>query len=45
MGFARERGVLLRTLANTVYVMPPYCTDDDDLGAIYAMLGEFISGA
>lgn len=45
MGFARERGVLLRPLGNTVYVMPPYCTDEDDLDAIYAMLGEFISGA
>ena len=44
MGFARERGVLLRPLGNTVYVMPPYCTGDDDLDAIYAMLGEFISG-
>ncbi|MCX8476247.1 MAG: adenosylmethionine--8-amino-7-oxononanoate transaminase [Sphingomonas sp.] len=43
MGFARERGVLLRPLGNTVYVMPPYCTDDDDLDAIYAMLGEFLS--
>lgn len=44
MGFARERGVLLRPLGNTVYVMPPYCTGDDDLDAIYAMLREFILG-
>lgn len=44
MGFARERGVLLRPLGNTVYVMPPYCTGDDDLDAIYSMLREFILG-
>jgi adenosylmethionine-8-amino-7-oxononanoate aminotransferase len=43
MGFARERGVLLRPLGNTVYVMPPYCTGDDELEAIYAMLREFIA--
>ncbi|NWP10299.1 aminotransferase class III-fold pyridoxal phosphate-dependent enzyme, partial [Escherichia coli] len=34
--FALERGVLIRPLGNTVYVMPPYCIDDADLGAIYA---------
>ncbi|NIJ21004.1 adenosylmethionine-8-amino-7-oxononanoate aminotransferase [Sphingomonas naasensis] len=44
MAFARARGALLRPLGATVYVMPPYCIDDDDLGAIYATLGEFISG-
>jgi adenosylmethionine-8-amino-7-oxononanoate aminotransferase len=41
-GFAREHGVLLRPLGNTVYIMPPYCTDDADLDAIYAMLREFV---
>jgi adenosylmethionine-8-amino-7-oxononanoate aminotransferase len=33
------KGVLLRPLGNTVYVMPPYCIDDDDLGAIYEAIG------
>jgi adenosylmethionine---8-amino-7-oxononanoate aminotransferase len=28
--------LLLRPLGNTVYVMPPYCIDNDDLNAIYA---------
>ncbi|PZP19343.1 MAG: adenosylmethionine--8-amino-7-oxononanoate transaminase, partial [Sphingomonas hengshuiensis] len=29
------RNVLLRPLGNTVYVMPPYCIDDADLGAVH----------
>jgi adenosylmethionine-8-amino-7-oxononanoate aminotransferase len=36
----RERGVLLRPLGNTVYVMPPYCISDDDLGCIYDAIAE-----
>ena len=31
----RERNVLLRPLGNTVYVMPPYCADSDQLDQIY----------
>ena len=34
----RERDVLLRPLGNTVYVMPPYCVEDDDLDTIYAAI-------
>lgn len=33
--FFRERRVLLRPLGNTIYVLPPYCVTEDDLGAIY----------
>ncbi|QXQ06206.1 adenosylmethionine--8-amino-7-oxononanoate transaminase [Sphingosinicellaceae bacterium] len=40
--FAR-RGVLLRPLGNTVYVMPPYCIDDDDLDAVYDAIAEAVS--
>ncbi len=29
------RGVLLRPLGNTVYVMPPYCISTDDLKQVY----------
>ena len=38
--FARERGVLLRPLGNTLYVMPPYCTEEAQLDAIYAVIAE-----
>ncbi|MEW4448961.1 adenosylmethionine--8-amino-7-oxononanoate transaminase [Qipengyuania sp. JC766] len=34
----RERGVLLRPLGNTVYVMPPYCIEEGQLDAIYAAI-------
>jgi adenosylmethionine-8-amino-7-oxononanoate aminotransferase len=30
----RERGVLLRPLGNTVYLMPPYCIDAADLATV-----------
>ncbi|KQM66751.1 MULTISPECIES: adenosylmethionine--8-amino-7-oxononanoate transaminase [unclassified Sphingomonas] len=36
----REAGLLLRPLGTTLYVMPPYCIEEDDLDAIYAALGE-----
>ena len=32
------RGVLLRPLGNTVYVMPPYCITSDQLDFLYAAL-------
>ena len=33
-----ERGVLLRPLGSTIYVMPPYCASDDDLARVYAVI-------
>jgi adenosylmethionine-8-amino-7-oxononanoate aminotransferase len=33
--FFLERGVLLRPLGNTIYVMPPYCTTGEDLDRVY----------
>jgi adenosylmethionine-8-amino-7-oxononanoate aminotransferase len=36
--FFRERQVLLRPLGNTIYVLPPYCVTDDDLGIIYGAI-------
>jgi len=38
MAAAREAGVLLRPLGNTVYVMPPYCIDEAALDAVYAVI-------
>lgn len=33
--FFIARGILLRPLGNTIYVMPPYCISGDELGAVY----------
>jgi adenosylmethionine-8-amino-7-oxononanoate aminotransferase len=33
--FFLERGVLLRPLGNTIYVMPPYCVTREELDLIY----------
>jgi adenosylmethionine-8-amino-7-oxononanoate aminotransferase len=44
-GFCRERGVLLRPLGNTVYVMPPYCIGNADLDEIYGVVNAFLSDA
>jgi adenosylmethionine-8-amino-7-oxononanoate aminotransferase len=33
-----SRGVLLRPLGNTIYVMPPYCISSDDLDQVYRAL-------
>ncbi len=38
--FFTERGILLRPLGNSVYVMPPYCIGEDDLRAVYAAIVE-----
>ena len=35
----REAELLLRPLGNTVYVMPPYCIEDEDLARIWAEIG------
>ena len=42
MAFFRERGVLLRPLGNTVYVMPPYCITDKQLGHVWDAVGEAV---
>jgi adenosylmethionine---8-amino-7-oxononanoate aminotransferase len=37
---AMEQGVYIRPLGNTVYTMPPYCVDEDDLKRIYRLFQE-----
>jgi adenosylmethionine-8-amino-7-oxononanoate aminotransferase len=43
MQLALDRGVLLRPLGNTVYVMPPYCIREEELKKVYDTLEEIIS--
>jgi adenosylmethionine---8-amino-7-oxononanoate aminotransferase len=38
--FFLERGLLLRPLGNTIYVMPPYCTDAGQLACIFDAIAE-----
>jgi adenosylmethionine-8-amino-7-oxononanoate aminotransferase len=40
MQFFIERGVLLRPLGNTIYIMPPYCITPAELDIIYAAIAE-----
>ncbi|MDE2619123.1 MAG: adenosylmethionine--8-amino-7-oxononanoate transaminase [Sphingomonadales bacterium] len=42
MGAAREAGVLLRPLGNTVYVMPPYCITEGELDQVYGVIAGFV---
>ena len=41
MAAAREAGVLLRPLGNTVYVMPPYCITEAELDQVYGVIAGF----
>jgi adenosylmethionine---8-amino-7-oxononanoate aminotransferase len=36
--YCMERGVYLRPLGNTVYLMPPYCITKDELQTVYSVL-------
>jgi adenosylmethionine-8-amino-7-oxononanoate aminotransferase len=38
--FFLERGLLLRPLGNTIYLMPPYCTTAAELDLVYAAIAE-----
>jgi adenosylmethionine-8-amino-7-oxononanoate aminotransferase len=40
--FALDRGVLLRPLGNVVYLLPPYCTNADQLGQAYDVIESFV---
>lgn len=39
----RERSILLRPLGNVIYLMPPYCTSEEDLSATYDAIDEVAS--
>jgi len=35
-----ERGLLVRPLGNTIYILPPYCSTEADLDLVYRAIGE-----
>jgi adenosylmethionine-8-amino-7-oxononanoate aminotransferase len=39
-----KRGVLLRPLGNTLYIMPPYCITRDELQIVYSVIEEVLDG-
>lgn len=40
MTFFISRGLLLRPLGNTIYILPPYCIEAHELDALYAAIDE-----
>ena len=46
--FFLDRGILVRPLGNTIYLLPPYCLDSDQLDSIFealAQAGDFFTGS
>ena len=41
--FYLERDILLRTLGNVVYLLPPYCVRANELDKIYGAIDESLS--
>ena len=41
---ALKKGVYLRPLGNTVYIMPPYCITKEQLQKLYAVILEIVAG-
>jgi adenosylmethionine-8-amino-7-oxononanoate aminotransferase len=39
---ALEHGILLRPLGDTVYLLPPFCATEQDLGRAYDVIAEFV---
>jgi len=41
---AQEKGLLIRPLGNVVYLMPPYCTTDEQIDRTFLILEEILGG-
>jgi adenosylmethionine-8-amino-7-oxononanoate aminotransferase len=39
---ALKKGIYLRPLGNTVYIMPPYCITEKEMDQVYAFLVQYI---
>jgi len=44
IAFYRDRGVLLRPLGNTIYVMPPYCITAEELTQVWDSIAASVDG-
>lgn len=42
--FFLDKGILLRPLGNTLYLLPPYCISDEELCLIYSTIDEYLVG-
>ncbi len=40
--FCTEQGVYLRSMGNTIYVMPPYCITNKELKKVYKVIQQFL---
>jgi adenosylmethionine-8-amino-7-oxononanoate aminotransferase len=40
--FSMKHGIYLRSMGNTIYVMPPYCITSGELKKIYSVIVEFL---
>lgn len=40
--YALSEGVLLRPLGDACYVLPPFCVTDEELAAVYGVIGRFL---
>ena len=38
------RGLLVRPLGNTIYLMPPYCSTTDEIDLVFDAIGEIADG-
>jgi adenosylmethionine-8-amino-7-oxononanoate aminotransferase len=43
-GYFIEQGILMRPLGNTIYILAPYCIEDEDLAYIYEKIKAFAQG-
>ena len=43
--FALERGILVRPLGNVVYLLPPYCTTEQDIANAFDIIADWLEGA
>ena len=43
--YALQEGVLIRPLGNVAYCLPPYCTSDEEIASVYAVMHRFLDGA